>query len=58
MRRDFSHEIGYKYRKSTEHLQRQMKPHEMELWEAVGALVQEYEDHSSVEKIVEEKKEA
>ncbi len=51
-----SYEVGYKYIASTKQLNSQMKPHEVKLWEEVATLVQDYEDHSSVEKIVEEEK--
>ncbi len=50
-----AYEIGYKFRKSTEHLLEQMKDEERELWESVRDLVERYEGHSSVTKIVEEK---
>ena len=50
-----AYEIGYKFRKSTEHLLDQMKDEERELWESVRDLVERYEGHSSVTKIVEEK---
>ena len=50
-----AYEIGYKFRKSTEHLLNQMKDEEKELWEAVDSLVERYEGHSSVTKIVEQK---
>ncbi|MDP7105698.1 MAG: hypothetical protein QGH41_01395, partial [Roseibacillus sp.] len=51
-----AYEIGYKFCASTEHLLAQMKDEEKEAWEQVKKLVQQYEDHSSVTKIVEEKK--
>jgi hypothetical protein len=35
-----------------------MEDDEKKLWDAVGKLVQQYEDHSSVEKIVEEDEDA
>ena len=54
--RQQAYEIGYKFCKSTVRLQSQMKDEEKALWEEVRELVQEYEDHSSTEKIVEEKK--
>ena len=49
--------IGYKYRESTKHLMNNpnVKDEEKELWQEVADLVQSYEDHSSVTKIVEEK---
>ena len=50
-----AYEIGYKFRKSTEHLLEQMKDEERALWESVRDLVERYEGHSSVTKIVEEK---
>ena len=50
-----AYEIGYKFRKSTEHLLEQMKDEERQLWESVRDLVERYEGHSSVTKIVEEK---
>jgi tetratricopeptide (TPR) repeat protein len=49
------YELGYKYRKITQHLQKQMKDHELVLWKKATTLTQQYEDHSSVVKIVEEK---
>jgi hypothetical protein len=49
------YELGYKYRKITQHLQKQMKDHELVLWKKAATLTQQYEDHSSVVKIVEEK---
>jgi tetratricopeptide (TPR) repeat protein len=53
-----AYEVGYKYSKSTKRLYHQMEDAEKKLWDAVGKLVQQYEDHSSVEKIVEEDEDA
>ena len=50
-----AYEIGYKFRKSTQHLLKQMKDDEKVKWEEVRELVERYEGHSSVTKIIEEK---
>jgi tetratricopeptide (TPR) repeat protein len=54
--RQTAYELGYKYSKITQHLRKQMKDHELVLWGKAATLTQQYEDHSSVVKIVEEKK--
>ncbi len=55
--RQKAYESGHRFRKLTEPLLRQMTDEEKKLWEEVSALVQRYEDDSSIEKIVEEPKE-
>lgn len=47
-----AYEIGYKYVESTKRLLGQMKDTDKVLWQKVVDLTQEYEDHSSTERII------